>query len=176
MARSTTYNGIQGQIPTETVRLWYTNKTLGGSTVLSGTNYLTNGYFVCLDPVNTMQDGTSRGQCCTKPETRNLMLPAGVVTNVPANFQGPGWIEVITKSVGDISAYVKADLTGAATTSVILGPANNDWALNAISNMSADATGNVTARRSAAVATSNGSDSSGTAANQNVTILPTCAI
>lgn len=175
-----TTGGIPAQIQTEIKRMWFTNKNLSGTTLLTGTNYLQDGYHVCLDPVNTGHtDGTStaaKGYCVTKPQTRNLMMYAGVVTNVPRNFQGPGWVDVIVKSSGDIPSLIKADLTGAATTSVILTPVDGEWSLAAIGNMSASAAGNVLVRASVAVATSNGTDSSSTAASQNATILPTCAI
>lgn len=175
-----TTGGIPGQVQTEVKRLWFTNKNLAGTALLSGTNYLQNGYNVCLDTVNTCHtDGTGTaktGYGVTKPQTRNLMLYAGAVTNVPPNFQGPGWVDVITKSSGDVTVYVKADLSAAATTSVILTPVDGDWALAGIANMSANAAGNVLVRASVAVATNNGTDSSSTAANQSVTILPTAAV
>lgn len=180
-------SGIPGKIHREIKPMWFTNKTLAGVAILTGSNYLEDGYSVCLDPVNTAHtDGTGtarKGYCVTQPETRNLMMYAGVVTNVPPNFQGPGWVDVIVKTSGDVPARVKANLSTATTTSVILTPANGLWTLAAIADMDDTAAGNVLVRASVAVASTTGTagtagDTSGVTggANENICILPTCAI
>lgn len=177
-----TTGGIPGQVQTEVKRLWFTNKNLAGTALLSGTNYLQNGYNVCLDPVNTCHtDGTGtaqKGYGVTQPETRNLMMYAGVLTNIPPNFQGPGWVDVIVKSTGDIPVRVKADLSTASTTSVILTPVDQLWTLTTIGAVTA-----ITVRGSAAVASTTGvngtaGDSSGVTGGvlENVMVLPTCAV
>lgn len=168
---------IPGKVQRRFRTFWFTNKALDTSTtILSGTSYLTDGDFVCLDAVNTCHtiDGTAiTGYGVTRPETRNLEAPVGAVRNPPARFQGPGWVTVEVESSGQVPVNVQADLTGAATTTVRMGPQNGSFAIAAIGNMSADAAGMIAVSRLAALRFTNGTDSSGTAAVQNVVIKPT---
>jgi len=169
-------DAVPGKIQSRYRTLWFTNKTLAGAAILTGTTYLNDGDFVCLDEVNTCHtiDGTAKtGYGVTRPETRNLESPVGAVRNPPARFQGPGWVTLETQSSGRVPVNVQADLTAAATTTVRLGPQNGSFALAAIGNMSADAAGMIAVSRLAALARVNGTDSSGTAAVQNVVLCPT---
>lgn len=170
-------DAIPGKIQRKFRTMWWTNKTLAGSDILSGTSYLVDGDFVCLDAVNTCHtiDGTAYvGYGVTRPETRNLEAPVGAVRNPPARTgQTPTWVCIETQSTGQVPVNVQADLTGAATTTVRLGPQNGSFALAAIGNMSADAAGMIAVSRLSALRFTNGTDSSGTAAVQNVVLNPT---
>lgn len=124
---------VKGRPYGDTVRVWYSSKTTGGSNI---TDTLQKGYAVCWVPYTTNDDTTTTalnggtlGMTVTKPETANLAFFAGVITNVDSSIggasAGAGFIEICMSSPA-VTAYCNALNAALADLSVV----NNQWYLD----------------------------------------------
>lgn len=159
------------------VAYWKNKKWDNSTSILTATNYLKIGDVVTWSP-NLTDGAGNKGRVVGRPETRSLSLVAGFVVGLPsATFgssgsaadQQEGDILILPFSTGLQSVMVKADLSAAATTTVLLVPANDSFQLVAAAAMSADAAGAVLTTTVVGRAISNGSDTSGNADSARVT-------
>ncbi len=165
-----TSTAVTGQGFGSTIRVYWTNKTNGGSTILSSTNYLANGYMVVWDPTQAGEGGVADGTVVTRPETLLLTQFAGMIVNLPnaTTGQSATWIEILPCSTKLVQAYTHVDLTGAAATAVPLCIVNAQFYLATTVALTANAAGQTAVRQYVATAISTGTDTSSTSANNPV--------